>query len=87
MTSPSSNDRPKRDVSANSAIGECDDCGGNAHSLLGGEHIWKCSEVVPKETLEQFIDALRDSSGRNRFSAFDSGTAVEIADELEVLIE
>lgn len=38
---------PKRDVSSRSAIGECKHCGGNAHSLLDGEHIWKCSEVVP----------------------------------------
>jgi hypothetical protein len=49
-------DRPKRDVSARTAIGECDHCGGNAHSLLGGEHIWKCSEIIPVEAVKALAD-------------------------------
>ena len=42
-------ERPKRDVSARAALGECTHCGGNAQSTLGGEHIWKCSEIVTEE--------------------------------------
>lgn len=51
-------ERPKRDVSARSAIGSCSHCGGNAHSLIGGEHIWKCSEVVPVAAIESLADEL-----------------------------
>lgn len=51
-------DAPRRDVSDSTAIGECDHCGGNAHSLLGGEHIWKCSDVVPVEALLEFGERL-----------------------------
>jgi hypothetical protein len=57
----STNDeRPMRDVSARSAIGECDHCGGNANSTLGGEHIWKCSEVVPLAALEELVEEWED---------------------------
>lgn len=49
-----STERPKRDVSSRTAIGRCDHCGGHANSTLGGEHIWKCSEIVPIEVLEEF---------------------------------
>jgi hypothetical protein len=34
----------------------CRHCGGGASNLLGGEHIWKCSEVVPVEVLEELVE-------------------------------
>ena len=49
-------ERPRRDVSARTAIGSCDYCGGNANSTLGGEHIFKCSEIVPTARLEELAD-------------------------------
>lgn len=48
--------RPRRDTSARTRVGECDYCGGNADSALGGEHIWKCSEVVPKDLLAELAE-------------------------------
>lgn len=78
--------RPKRDVSARDAIGECDHCGGNAVSTLDGEHLWTCSEIVPSAALEQYIDDLRDDSDRPD-EEFDAATAETIADELEALLQ
>lgn len=78
--------RPLRDISARTAIGECEHCGGNADSLLGGEHIWKCSEIVPKAALEKCIDNLRNNSERRVSTDFDTETADQIADELEEMI-
>ena len=49
-------ERSRRDVSARTAIGSCDYCGGNASSTLGGEHIFKCSEIVPTARLEELAD-------------------------------
>lgn len=79
-------ERPRRDVSARSAVGECNYCGGNAHSLLGGEHIWKCSEIVHRKTIERLIDDLRHNSERRSSAGFDPETGDEIADELEELL-
>lgn len=56
--------RPKRDVSSGSAIGECEHCGGNAHSMFGGEHIWKCSEIVPKESVEELLDTFEEEHAK-----------------------
>jgi len=78
---------PLRDVSARSAIGTCDHCGGHAHSTLGGEHIWKCSEIVPEAAVQKFIDDLRHNSERRSYATFDADTADQIADELEELID
>ena len=79
-------ERPKRDVSARTAIGQCGHCGGNANSTLGSEHIWKCSEIVPVASVERFIDNLRHNSERRSYADFDTETADQIADELEELI-
>ena len=38
---------------------ECDYCGGGASSTLGGEHIWKCSEVVPNNEIEELVQKWR----------------------------
>jgi len=76
----------KRDVPDNTAIGECQHCGGNANSLLGGEHMWKCSEVVVATRLERYIDNLRHNSERRSRASFDAETAEEIASELEEMV-
>ena len=80
-------DKPKRDVSARKAIGKCDHSGGNAVSTLSGEHIWKCSEVVPKAQIEQYIDGLRNDSERRSHPGFDTRTAESIASDLDEMIE
>jgi len=41
---------------------QCDFCGGNAQSTLGGEHIWKCSEIVPRDQLEAVIKELSNEA-------------------------
>ena len=82
----SSSKRPHRDVSARTKIGDCEYCSGSAHSLLGGEHIWKCSEIVPKTAIEKFIDDLRYNSERRSYADFDTETADQIADELQEII-
>lgn len=48
--------RPRRDTSARTRVVECDYCGGNARSTLDGEHIWKCSEGVPKALLVELSE-------------------------------
>jgi hypothetical protein len=49
-------DNPRRDVNAPTST--CDHCGGGAHSTLGGEHIWKCSECVPVGELVKLAERL-----------------------------
>jgi len=51
-------ERPKRDVPAKSAIGQCDHCGGHANSMLDNEHIWRCSEVVTVTEVRELRDEL-----------------------------
>ncbi len=38
----------------------CDHCGGDADSTLGGEHIWKCSEVTPNGDLQELVEELNE---------------------------
>ena len=76
-------DTPKRDVSARKAIGTCDCCGGNAHSTIGGEHIFRCSEVVPKAAVESLIEEWRERGVEEPYGM----TWHPPAEELEELID
>ena len=77
------NQRPKRDASARAAIGECDYCGGDASAALGGEHIFKCSEVILKDELEELVD---DWGQKDNLTGDGDGVYQECANELEDLI-
>lgn len=71
---------------------ECSHCGGDANSTLGGEHIWKCSEVVPNDVLEDQIAEWRDyADGLDRFnddhSKLSQKLHYKMAAELEELID
>ena len=95
-------ERPKRDVSANAAIGDCEHCGGNANTLLGGEHIWKCSEIyhkneaTPNDDLRELVKEWRDTAWEmlQDTDEYKNPTArigaanqmLDMADELEAVI-
>jgi len=75
--------RPKRNVPAHVASGECEHCGGNACSLLGDEHIWKCSEIVPATAVEALAEELRENAGA---VGIDPTDAEIIASTLEEMV-
>lgn len=54
-----SDDNTRRDVTDGEHT--CSYCGGSANSLLNGEHIWRCSEVIPIEELEQLAEEWEDA--------------------------
>lgn len=78
---------PRKD--ADNADMECEFCGGGAHSRLGNEHIWKCSEVIPTEELQELIDRWRfelaQAAGMDQQLAV-AGAYEQCAEELEELI-
>ena len=53
---------PKRNVSKENSIGCCNHCGGNANNTLSGEHIWKCSKVVPIEQLQELVEKWKNDA-------------------------
>lgn len=66
---------------------ECSHCGGGATNLLGEEHIWKCSDVTPNDTLEQLVDqfnnwAHSETMNGNNGKATAYYTAAEKLEEL-----
>lgn len=77
-------DRVRRDVA--NGIGECEYCGGQAHSLFGGEHIWKCSNIVPVDELRDLLSEweTRAVTGPNDIHR----SAVEMcADDLRMFLD
>lgn len=76
--------RPRREVEK-AVLGNCDHCGGSANSLLGDEHIWKCSEVVPVEDLEDFIKCLRSPWVSRTEDEYQ--IRQQVADELEEVLQ
>lgn len=69
---------PKRDCDGDH---KCDHCGGGASSTLGGEHIWKCSEVATDTQLQELIDKWRTHPD------YIGSQFTVAADELEALID
>lgn len=67
----------------------CEYCGGGADSRLGGEHIWKCSEITPAEQLQELVDrwrfSLAQAAGQDQQFGV-AGAYEQCADELEELI-
>lgn len=85
-----SNDTPE--PRRNGLDGEyvCTHCGGEACNLLGGEHIWKCSEIVTKAELRDIITEFREERERSsEDNALATGIAIGYdgaADRLEELL-
>lgn len=72
-----------------SAEYECENCGRDAHMLLGGECLRKCSESVPVDELRGLIDdwrwgieAAAGSAGHDKAAE----VASQCADDLEELV-
>jgi hypothetical protein len=71
----------------------CLHCGGQAQGLLGSEHIWKCSNILPVTQIEALITDLRqdaidcgDMDTERMTEAYANGVSAGLnyaADELE----
>jgi len=79
---------PKRDVIQGNNV--CDECGGDAYNTIGGEHIWKCSEIVAKDDLRELVAELRAKrSEADEDNGFSTGLAIgydAAADKVEELL-
>jgi hypothetical protein len=91
MTSDDRPQDPRRDVENGEY--QCSHCGGGASNLIGEEHIWKCSNILPVTQIEALITDLRqdaidcgDMDTERMTEAYANGVSAGLnytADELE----